>query len=191
MDVFKAIKTRRSIRKFKQKPIPESVLTKILESARLAPSAGNLQPCEFILVNEAKAKEDLFSALKWAFYIAPKGNPAKEERPVSYIVTIVDTDKSASWGLIDATIAMENMTLAAWGFGVASCWLGAIDKEKIRQILSVPKRYNVEFVLALGYPAEKSVVEKYKGDVKYWRDKKGVLHVPKRSLADIVHKNKF
>lgn len=191
MDTYKAIKTRRSIRKFKQKPIPKSVLTKILESGRLAPSAGNLQPCEFIVVNEAKAKEDLFPALKWAFYIAPKGNPKKEDRPFTYIVTIVDIDKSASWGLIDATIAMESMTLAAWSFGVASCWLGAIDKDKIRQLLVIPKHYNVEFVLALGYPAEKSVVEKYKGDVKYWKDEKGVLHVPKRSLASTLHRNRF
>ncbi len=191
MDTYKAIITRRSIRKFRQKSIPSATLDKILESARLSPSAGNLQPCEFIVVNEAKAKDDLFSALKWAFYIAPKGNPGIDERPVTYIITIADTRKSASWGLVDSTIAMENMTLAAWSFGVGSCWMGAIDKERIRQMFAIPSNYSVEFVLALGYPKERSVVEAYKGEVKYWKDDKGVLHVPKRSLKDIVHKNRF
>lgn len=191
MDTFKAIITRRSIRKFKQKPIPKSVLTRILESARLAPSAANLQPCEFIVVDESKVKDELFSALKWAGYIAPLGNPSKEERPFTYIVTITDSRKSKDWALIDASIAMENMILAATNDGIASCWLGAIDKDRIRQILAIPKQYNVEFVLALGYPAEKSVVEKYKGDTKYWKDEKGVFHVPKRSLKEIVHRGKF
>lgn len=191
MDTYKAIITRRSIRKFSQKPISSATLERILESARLSPSAGNLQPCEFIVVNEEKAKDELFSALKWAFYIAPKGNPERDKRPVTYIITIADTKKSASWGLVDATIAMENMILAAWSSGVGSCWMGAIDKERIRQMFAIPSNYSVEFVLALGYPKDRSVVEAYKGEVKYWMDDKGVLHVPKRSLSDILHRNKF
>ncbi|MEW6009267.1 MAG: nitroreductase family protein [Candidatus Omnitrophota bacterium] len=191
MDTYKAIISRRSIRKFKQKQIPKKVIEKILESARLGPSAANLQPCEFIVVDEPERKGELFSALKWAGYIAPSGNPSKEERPLTYIVTITDSRKSKDWALIDASIAMENMILTAWNEGIASCWLGAIDKERIRQILAVPSYYNVEFVLALGYSAEKSVLEEYKRDVKYWKDDSGVMHVPKRSLKDIVHKNKF
>jgi nitroreductase len=187
MDVYKTIISRRTIRKFKQKPIPEKLLNRILESARLGASAGNLQPCEFIVVNELKAKEALFPALKWAFSIAPRGNPEKDERPVTYIITIVNTKISPSWGLVDASIAMENMILTAWSEGVASCWLGAIDKENIRQIFHIPQNYNIEFVLALGYPKEKSVVEDYKGDVKYWKDTKGKYHIPKRALRDIVH----
>jgi len=190
MDVYKTIISRRTIRKFKQESIGESLLEKILESARLAPSASNLQPCEFIVVNEPKLRDELFNALKWAGYIAPKGNPGKDERPLTYIIVITDTKKS-SWGIVDASSAIENMILTAWSEGVASCWLGAIDKEKIRQIFKVPDNYSVEFVLALGFPEESSVIEECKGDVKYWKDEQGTLHVPKRSLKQVVHKNKF
>lgn len=191
MDTYKTIITRRSIRKFRQKPIPPKVLDKILGSTRFGPSAANLQPCEFILVDEPKVREELFTCLKWAGYIAPKGNPEKGERPLTYIIAITDSTKSKDWAVIDATIAMQNMILTACSEGVASCWLGAIDKEKIKGIFNIPKNYNVEFVLALGYPKEKSVIADYKGDVKYWKDEAGVFHVPKRSLRDIIHRNKF
>ncbi len=191
MDTYKTIISRRTIRKFKQEPISESILEKILEAARLAPSASNLQPCEFIVVNEQKLRDDLFTALKWAGYIAPKGNPAFDERALTYIIVITDTKRSPSWGIIDAASAIENMSLTAWNEGVGSAWLGAIDKDKIRSMLRVPDNYNVDFVLALGYPKEKPVIEECKGDIKYWKDEKGTLHVPKKSLKNIVHKNKF
>lgn len=191
MDTYQTIISRRTIRKFEQKPIPDSLLEKILESARLAPSASNLQPCEFMVVDDPSLRNDLFVCLKWAGYIAPAGNPGPNERPLTYIIVIADTSKSPSYKSIDAAAVTLNMILSAAGFGIGSCWLGAIDRDKIRSIFRVPDNYSIEFVLALGYAKEKPVREEYKGDVKYWKDEKGVLHVPKRRLKDLVHRNRF
>lgn len=92
---------------------------------------------------------------------------------------------------VDATAAIENTILTALGDGVGSCWLGAIDREHLRTIFEIPLKYKIDFVLALGYPAELPVVEEAKDSIKYRKDEQGVLHIPKRKLRYIVHYNWF
>jgi len=190
MDVYKAIISRRSIRRFKQKEIPLELLKKFVNAARLAPSAANLQPLEFFIVNDKKLCEKIFETLSWAAYITPKWAPAEGERPVAYIVNLIKNPNN-KWTDRDVSLASENIVLAAEEEGIGSCIMCKIDKIKIQQILNIPKQMTIDSVIALGYKAEKSLIEDYIDSVKYWKDKNQVLHVPKRKLEDVMHINKY
>ena len=179
---------RRTIRQFQQKKIPFAFLKKLVNSARLAPSGANLQPCAYIVVDDSPLLDKVFTTLKWAGYIAPAGNPPEGKRPVAYIVVLVNREIS-KYGEKDAAAAIENMILTAWEKGIASCWIGSIDRKKLRLLLKIPPGYKIDFVLALGYPDERSVTEKFKGSIKYWKDKQGVLHVPKKRIESILRHN--
>lgn len=191
MDFRNIILTRRTIRQFKPLPVAPPLLTKLVNAARLAPSAGNLQPLEFVIVDDGEIRKKVFSCLRWAGYIAPAGNPQTGNEPTAYIVTLVNTAVKEKGFEYDVGAAMENMILAAWEEGLGSCWIISVQRERIADILSIPEGYKVDCVLALGYPAENPEVEELKDSVKYWKNREGVLHVPKRNLKNILHINKF
>jgi nitroreductase len=188
--MYDIIISRRTIRRFTQKSVKIEVLKKCVNAGRLAPSAANLQVLEYVIVTEKSLCARLFKTLGWAGYLQPKWIPRDSERPTAYIVILVSDIKN-SYYLRDVGIATENIVLAAEADGLGSCILCNIDKEKIREILKVPQRLTVDSVIALGFKAEQSVVEDMTDSVKYWRDEKDVLHVPKRKLEDILHINSF
>lgn len=189
--VYKAITERRTIRCFKQDKIPERVLEKLINAARLAPSGANLQPLEYIIVNDENKLNEVFENVKWAGYIAPKGNPKEGERPTAYIIVLVDKNNNTTTASYDVGAAVENILLTAWEEGIGSCWMGSINRDNLRKIFNVPNDFTIDSVIALGYKGESPVVEEYKGSVKYWKDDNNVLHVPKRNLKDILYWNKF
>ena len=92
-------------------------------------------------------------------------------------------------GLI--SFAAQNIVLTAEGEGIGSCVLCNIDKEKLGDVLNIPNDVFIDSVIALGYKNEKSIVEDYKGSIKYWRDEKEIMHVPKRKFKEITHINKY
>lgn len=191
MSLYDLIVSRRSIRQFKPKPVSHDILREIVNAGRLAPSAANRQPLEFIVVDEESKKVNIFPCLKWAGYIAPDGNPKPGQEPQAYIVILVNTnirEKGFEW---DSGAAIENMILAAWEKGVGSCWIISVDKVHVQTLLNIPEPFKVDSVLALGYPAESPVTEDLKDSVEYWKDEKGCLHVPKRKLTDVIHFNEF
>ena len=185
------ILSRRTIRQFDRKPVSRKTLEKVVNAARLAPSAANLQPLEFIAVDEEVTCRALFNHLKWAAYIAPAGNPRPGNEPAAYIVVLVNSGVRDKMFEYDVGAAQMSMILSAWEEGVASCWILTVDKAAAGSLLGVPGQYRVDSVLALGYPAERSVVETYADSPKYWKDETGVFHVPKRGMEQIMHYNKF
>lgn len=191
ISVYEAILSRRTIRQFKAVPISRPILEKIVNAARLAPSAANLQPLEYVVVDEEDTCQKIFPCLKWAAYISPQGNPKPGQEPVAYVVTLVNTMIREKGYEYDVGAAMENMILAAWGEGIGSCWIISIERDKVREILQIPDNYRIDAILSLGYPAEKPVVEELKDSCRYWKDESDTLHVPKRKLQTIVHYNKF
>jgi len=165
-------------------------LLKCVDAARLSPSAANLQPLKYIIVNDQKLLKKVFSTLSWAGYL-PDYQPGEEEMPRAYVVILVD-EKISRTPNHDAGIAAMSISIVAYDEGLGSCILGAVDREKLREILKVPEGLAIVLVVALGYPAESPVVEGVKaGDIKYWLDEKGVLHVPKRDLKDITIWNRY
>jgi len=193
MDVWEAIKSRRSVRRFRQEAISTEALLKLAEAARCAPSASNRQPLEFVIVNTEEQTALVFAQLAWAGYVQPRRNPPAGKRPVGYIAVLIDPEKAmAQFGKVDAAAAIENILLTAQGMGIGSCWLGSINRDKLKEILEIPDKYDIDSVVALGYPDETPVMEDCKGDsIKYYLDDKDTLHVPKRALRSITHINKF
>ena len=190
MKVYDAIISRRSIRRFQQKPIDLEILKKCVNAGRLAPSAANLQPLEYCIVIDKTLGAQLFETLHWAAYIQPKWTPKETERPTAYIIVLVKDTQNPYYER-DVGFATENIVIAAEGEGLGSCILCNIERVKIQDICKIPLTLAVDSVIALGYKAETSVVEDLKDSVKYWRDEKDILHVPKRKLDDIIHINKF
>jgi len=88
MNVYESILSRRSIRRYKQEEIPLEVLKKIVNAARLAPSAANLQPIDYLVINDRNLRSKIFKTISWAGYIKPKWTPSSKERPVVYIILL-------------------------------------------------------------------------------------------------------
>lgn len=190
MKVYDTILSRRSIRRYKQKPIQLELLKKFVNAARLAPSGANLQPLEFLIVKDRNLCAQIFETIGWAGYIKPKWTPKPEERPTAYIVIIVNNN-SNPWYQRDVGLASANIVLAAEEEGIGSCILCKIDKEKIKKILNIPSGKEVDSIISLGYKDEVSVTEELNDSVEYWRDENQILHVPKRKLEDIIHFDGF
>ena len=188
MSVYETILKRRTVRKFKQQKIDRSILEKLIDAARLAPSAMNLQPVKYVIVDDAEKAARVFESVKWAGYIAPEGNPAPDERPVAFIVVLEDTELRRNGFDLDIGAAVQNILLVAAEQGIGTCWMGAIDRDAIRLTLAIPGRYTINTVIALGYAAECPIAEDEHGCIEYYKDKQGVLHVPKRKLEDIILK---
>lgn len=187
MNTYQLILKRRTIRKFVQRKIKKSDLFACVNAARLAPSSANLQPLEFILIT--KNLQRVFENTNWAGYLK-NGAPKTGHRPVAYIVIVSDRriNKDAKY---DVGLAIENIVLTALEKGIASCIIGALNRGQLSENLGIPKEYTLELTIALGYPAQTSVVEEFKRDIKYWLDEKGDLHVPKRKLQEILHLERF
>ena len=147
MNVFEAIKTRRSVRKYKPQPIPEDHLKQIMTAAQLAPSAGNRQPWRFILVKNPDTKKQLGAAARNQTWISDAG----------VIVAALAMDKknpeiSERWAERDVMTAVEHMVLAAWELGYGTCWIGAFNEDQVKELLKVPREMTVINLLPIGVP---------------------------------------
>ena len=192
MSTYALTLKRRSIRRFKNISIPYEILEKCVDAARLAPSGANLQPLEYVIIDDEQLLPEIFSMIRWAGYIRPAGSPPAGHQPMAYIVGLIKKGtKHEAFSYFEDGLATENIILVALEEGVGSCRVGTHDNDRLRELLNIPEDYNIMLTLALGYPDESPVVEEYKGSVKYWKDEDNVLHVPKRGLKEILHRNKF
>ncbi|MFA6281557.1 MAG: nitroreductase family protein [Candidatus Omnitrophota bacterium] len=156
MDVFEAIKKRRSVRSYQDKPIEEEKLFKILEAARLAPSASNRQEWRFVIVRDKTKKTELSKAAKNQKFL--------EEAPV-VIACLAETDNhimtcGQACYPIDVAIAMDHMALMAVSLGLGTCWIGAFHEEEVKKILDVPEEIRVVELLCLGFPKDEHLSKK-------------------------------
>lgn len=149
MDFYEVIRTRRSIRNFKNDPVPDEVLERIISAVNAAPSACNLQPFVFKFIRNKELKSALASCCRQDF---PAQAPA-------LLAVIVDPDKAWNRGDgfnsadVDMAIAMEHFQLAAAAEGVGSCWVCAFDAQKASEVLDVPSPSRVAALAPVGYPA--------------------------------------
>lgn len=169
MEVFEAFEKRHSIRAYSSKEIPDDVLRRILEAANSAPSAGNLQAYEIVVVKDPKRKQQLAQAAYGQTFIA--------QAPV--VLVFVQNPRRSSirygqrgatlYSLQDATIACTFAHLAATALGLGSCWVGAFDDDAVAKVINAPREMRPVAILPIGYPAEQP-----------WA-------TPRRRLDDIVH----
>jgi nitroreductase len=149
MDTFECIRKRRDIRSYVKKEVPDEVIRKIIEAGRLAPSAMNLQPWHFVIIKDKATVKGLEKFCISGRFIAD----------ASFAVVVI-TDPVNKWHEIDGARAVQNMSLAAWNEGLGTCWIGAIDRDKVKEMLDIPKNFYVLTILPFGYPEEFTVKRK-------------------------------
>lgn len=186
MKFYNFIIEKRTIRKFKKKNVPENILKKCVNAARLSSSASNLQPLEYIIITNKNLLEKIYENLGWARYIPEFNN--EKAKPQSYIIILLNKKISKNADK-DIGISAERICLVAKEQKLGSCMIGDFNR-KIKKILKIPKNYDPALIIALGYPAEKSKVVRIKNGIKYYYES-GVLKVPKRELSSILHINQF
>ena len=154
MSLLDLILSRRSIRSYETKDLPEEVLMQILEAGRQAPSAVNRQPIRFVVVNDNDMMKNLCDNLINRFV---------KYAPVA-IVGCADVKSllTGKWAVVDTTIAMQNMVIAAWSLGIGSCWVGGCNEKEIKKLLKIPDKWKFVALLTLGYPAEQPKPRKKK-----------------------------
>jgi nitroreductase len=154
MSVLDLILSRRSIRRYENREIPEEVLRQILEAGRQAPSAANRQPIRFVVVKDQGTLKNLCDNMITRFV---KTAPAA-------IAGCADVKSflTGKWAVVDATIALQNMVIAAWALGIGSCWIGACDEKKVKELLKIPDKWKVVALVTFGYPAEQPKQRKKK-----------------------------
>ncbi len=164
-----------------------NTLNELVNLARLSASGANLQPLKYVLCCNPEKNAEIFPCLVWAAYLKDWPGPLEGERPSGYIVVLGDTAIAQDFGC-DHGIASQSILLGAREKGLAGCMMGAVNREKLRDVLNLSDQLKILLVLALGAPREEIVVEPLgaDGSIRYWRDSRGVHHVPKRSLKDIV-----
>lgn len=141
MDIFEAIKERRSIRRYRTEPVPQELLQQVLEAARVAPSAANRQAWKFVVVTDAATRQELVPACRSQQFVG--------QAPV--VIAACATEAGRKWNQVDLAIAIDHMTLAAHGLGLGTCWIGAFEEEAVRGILGIPEGVSVVVLLTLGY----------------------------------------
>jgi len=182
------IKKNRSYRRFYEDFIIErKTLEELVDLARLSASTSNKQPLKYILSCEKNKNDLIFPTLAWAGYLKDWPGPGEGERPSAYIIMLFDTEISKNYWC-DPGIAAQSILLGATEIGLGGCIFGSVKKEELGAALKIGERYEILYVLAVGKPREKVVLETVgpEGDIKYWRDSQGVHHVPKRTLEEII-----
>ena len=188
MEFEEVIRKRRTIRRFKSTAVPLEILKKLVDYARVAPQGSNNQALEYIIITEEEMRSKMFPLLRWAGALPPDmRNPEEERRPTAYIVVLLDSNVKKD-GNTDCGAAVENILLGITNHGLGACWQGAIDRAAIHTLLDLPKNVEVKYVVSIGYPDEESQMEEFKGDFKYWKTADGKMHVPKKSLEDIIRR---
>lgn len=177
----------RTVRRYREdKPVEESILRKLIELARLTPSATNMQPLKYYIVSDKDLCAEIFPKLGWAGYLKDWPGPNEGERPTAYLVQILDTRLSKG-ALTDCGLQLEAIILGAASLGIGACIIKSFNAKDMSDILHLPDWAEPAYVVALGYKNEEvKIVDMKDGDVKYYRD--GETHcVPKRSLDELLH----
>ncbi len=185
MNVFEAIEWRRSIRKFSRQKIEADKILKILEAARLAPSSSNRQAWHFVVIDDKEIINKIpdrvpagtRGIIKW-IKDAPLVIVGCYQKALTHYIAQIFKHENH---LIDISIAMTHMVMAATELGIGTCFVGWFNEPYIKKLLDIPRRYRIAVLLALGYPAEPS-------------NKRGIGGInarPRKKLKEIVSYNKF
>jgi nitroreductase len=150
MDVFTAVSQRRSVRAYKAVEVGEEKIGKILEAARLSPSASNRQDWKFIVVRNKETKKKLAKAAFGQSFIG--------EAPVTIVACGTEPKAIMACGqptyTVDVSIACAFMILQAYELGLGTCWIGAFKEDEVKKILNIPESVRVVAMIPLGYPDE-------------------------------------
>lgn len=146
METVAAIMERRSVRRYLAKPVPDQDLKTILEAGRQAPSAANRQPWHFVLVRSKDQKRRLAEACSGQTWLADAD---------AMLAGVGKPTVNEKWYPVDVAIAMQNMILAATSLGYGTCWIGAFDEARVKEVLEIPEEMRVVALTPIGVPGDK------------------------------------
>jgi len=172
MEVAEVIKKRTSIRNYRTTPVSDSVVKEIIEAATNAPSSGNVQDWEFIIVKNQKTKDNLAEAAFNQTFIAKAPLVIVVCSDINRIANVYGSRGANLYSVQNTSAAIENMILAAWNKGLGSCWVGAFNEERVKNILILPTNIRPMAIITLGYPL--SIPTKPRR-----RDLKDIIHLDK------------
>ncbi len=191
MDFLDLVTAARTCRRFRQSEgMPGGTLDWLVECARRTPCGSNAQILRFALVESPEGCAAIYPALKWAAFFKDWDGPDEGERPAGYVIILIKTEfLRAVNKAIDIGIAAQTIQLAAQSRDIGCCMLLSFNHDSIKQTLDIPEDYEPVLVLALGLQKEIRVMDTAtdeEGATRYWRDDKGVHHVPKLPLERLV-----
>lgn len=164
MEVYEAIRTVLAVRDFQSRPVPDDVIGRIVESARLTASSTNGQPWHFVIIQERDTLRGLGSLIRSGPYTAQAA-----------FAIAVAVDKSSPYGVSDASRAIQSMALTAWAEGVGSNWAGWVGMTQVAELLGVPDSIDVVAVMPFGYPAQARTAGKKR----------------RKALSEVAHRERF
>lgn len=188
MDFATLVQKARSCRRFVEAaPLPQGTLASLVDCARIAPSAANAQPLRYMLCEGGAVSSRVFPLIRWAAYLKDWNGPAEGERPTGYII-VLGPAEGGSRVQCDLGIAAQTIQLAATAADLGCCMIGAFDKPALCAMFPMPEGLAPLLLIAVGQPAEERVLDLPgpDDDIRYWRDARGIHHVPKRSLETVV-----
>ena len=188
MSVMDTLVSRRTYRRFAQKPVPQDVVDDMVEALRLSSCGANRQAVKLVVVQSPEMVAKVHPLVKWAGYLPPEqGTPKADEQPVMYLAVVQDSAIPGDLNT-DTGIALANITLAAWDKGVGSCIMGAINKPALTELLGIEEPLKLAYMVAFGYPTHKAHIVPLTADtgVKYYLDENRDYCVPKRSKDEIA-----
>lgn len=161
MDTIEALKTRRSIRKYKSDPVPKELIEKVIDCGRLAPTARNVQPWEFVVITDSSTLKRIGGMANHGKFIA--------DAPVCVVVL----SKETKYWLEDASAATQNLLLAAHALGLGACWIAGDKKdyaEPVRELVGAPAGFRLISLVTIGYADEQPTADKKRslGEVLHW-----------------------
>jgi nitroreductase len=167
MDVFEAIRTILAVRKFQDKPVPDDLIRRIVEAARLTSSSRNLQPWHFIVVQDREMLRKLGELATTGPYTADAA-----------CAIVVAYEKESQFGVSDASMAIHSMMLTAWNEGVGSNWVGFANRYggTIAPLLGIPDDHDILAIVPFGYPADPTL---------------GKGRKRRKALSEVAHREKF
>ncbi len=184
MEYSELMKKRRTIRKYKQQPVSDEDLRKLIDAARVAASGGNQQQLRYIVIRTPEMVEKIFKLTAWGMFVKPKRQPVwGKDAPAAFIM-VVGPKGAPNHIHGDAGAAIMSMQYRAVELGLGTCWLGAFKREKAAEAAKVPVDYEPHYLLAVGHPDEEPVQENIEltGSNKYYLDDNDRLHVPKYTV---------
>lgn len=190
MDFLNLVEEARTCRRFDEsRPLSGADLIWLLECARRAPSARNAQALRFITISTGPVLNGLLPLVRWAGALKDWDGPSPGERPTAFVAFLMP-EKSSDLLFVDLGICGQTIQLAAASRGWGACMIQSFDHAKASELLQTPAGLKLSLLMALGVAVEKRVIAPMPkdGSCAYWRDSKGVHHVPKRSLAELVAK---
>ena len=178
----------RTYRRFEQTEITEETVRSIIEDARTASCASNLQRLRYVAVLSKETRDAMASLVRFAAYLPPeKGQPKEHERAMAYIV-ILEPENGGRISDIDMGIAADRIVLSAYEKGIGSCMMLNYDAGKVRELLHIEEGMKPGLVIAMGVPAHTSTIEEAEAgsDLRYYLDEHDDYHVPKLKTEELV-----